>query len=231
MLLHHNTHVHTFVGGSGRQGSFVAENHGPIGTFSYEIILTATDSSGLQVEHERQRRPSPATRRRRPRRPALTATAAGSEPIDLRWAASTDNVGVDRLSRRALPRARAAPNFAEIAAPAARRSATRRSRRRRRYRYRVRAADASGNLGGYSTVADATTDAPPPAPPGLVGGVGVRRGHGHHHGRRIGQRQHRHDHRRDLDDAGPLRQRAELQRREQRGAGGELAVARTCGRR
>ena len=46
VLLHHNTHVHTFVGGTGSQGSFVAENHGPIGTFSYEIILTATDSSG-----------------------------------------------------------------------------------------------------------------------------------------------------------------------------------------
>ena len=49
MLLHHNTHVHTFVGGTGSQGSFVAEDHGPIGTFSYEIILTATDSSGLKT--------------------------------------------------------------------------------------------------------------------------------------------------------------------------------------
>ena len=49
VLLHHNTHVHTFVGGTGDQGSFVAENHGPIGTFSYEIILTATDSSGLKA--------------------------------------------------------------------------------------------------------------------------------------------------------------------------------------
>src|SRR5262249_46144528 len=37
VLLHHNTHVHTFVGGSGSSGSFVAENHGPIGTFSYEV--------------------------------------------------------------------------------------------------------------------------------------------------------------------------------------------------
>ena len=46
VLLHHNTHVHTFVGGTGTQGSFVAEDHGAVGTFSYEIILTATDSSG-----------------------------------------------------------------------------------------------------------------------------------------------------------------------------------------
>ena len=49
VLLHHNTHVHTFVGGTGTSGSFVAENHGSIGTFSYELILTATDSSGLQA--------------------------------------------------------------------------------------------------------------------------------------------------------------------------------------
>ena len=54
VLLHHNTHVHTFVGGTGTQGSFVAENHGPIGTFFYEIILTATDSSGLQASTQRQ---------------------------------------------------------------------------------------------------------------------------------------------------------------------------------
>ena len=49
MLLHHNTHVHTFVAGAGFQGSFVAEDHGPIGAFSYEIILEATDSSGLKA--------------------------------------------------------------------------------------------------------------------------------------------------------------------------------------
>ena len=48
VLLHHNTHVHTFVAGHGFQGSFVAEDHGAIGTFSYEIILEATDSTGLK---------------------------------------------------------------------------------------------------------------------------------------------------------------------------------------
>jgi hypothetical protein len=31
-----------------RSGDFVAEDHGPVGSFSYEIILTATDSSGLK---------------------------------------------------------------------------------------------------------------------------------------------------------------------------------------
>jgi chitodextrinase len=37
------------------------------------------------------------------------------------------------------------------------------------YRYRVRAVDASGNLGGYSNLAEATTGAAPPPPAGLVG--------------------------------------------------------------
>jgi len=47
ILLHHNDHVHSYLGGTGTGGSFVIENHGE-GTFYYEIILTATDSSGLK---------------------------------------------------------------------------------------------------------------------------------------------------------------------------------------
>ncbi len=46
ILLHHNTHVHTFVGSNGPTGSFVAVYHG-LGDYAYELILTATDSSGL----------------------------------------------------------------------------------------------------------------------------------------------------------------------------------------
>lgn len=47
VYLHHNQHLHTVLeldGVSG--GSFIAQDHG-LGTYSYEIILTATDSSGL----------------------------------------------------------------------------------------------------------------------------------------------------------------------------------------
>ena len=54
VLLHHNTHVHTFVGGTGAQGSFVAEDHGPIGTFSYEIILDGHRQQRAEVDHQRQ---------------------------------------------------------------------------------------------------------------------------------------------------------------------------------
>ena len=48
VLLHHNSHVHTFVSGTGSSGDFTAEDHGDIGTFVYEIVLTATDSTGLK---------------------------------------------------------------------------------------------------------------------------------------------------------------------------------------
>ncbi len=46
MLLHHNEHVHPVLNLTGSGGSLTAESHGP-GTYSYEIILTARDSSGL----------------------------------------------------------------------------------------------------------------------------------------------------------------------------------------
>ncbi|MFN7928587.1 MAG: NPCBM/NEW2 domain-containing protein [Blastocatellia bacterium] len=45
LLLHHDTHVHPYVGATGAGGSFVVENHSA-GTFYYEIILTVTDSRG-----------------------------------------------------------------------------------------------------------------------------------------------------------------------------------------
>lgn len=47
IILHHNEHIHPFLTSTGTSGSFVVENHGA-GTFWYEIILTATDSSGLK---------------------------------------------------------------------------------------------------------------------------------------------------------------------------------------
>jgi glucose/arabinose dehydrogenase len=46
VLLHHNEHVHLLQSGSGGGGSFDVVNHG-VGTFAFEIILTATDSTGL----------------------------------------------------------------------------------------------------------------------------------------------------------------------------------------
>ena len=46
VLLHHNDHVHPNLAVTGTGGSFVVESHGE-GSFAYEIVLTATDNSGL----------------------------------------------------------------------------------------------------------------------------------------------------------------------------------------
>jgi concanavalin A-like lectin/glucanase superfamily protein len=47
VLLHHNTHTHILVSSTGSGGSFLVEDHG-VGDFGFEIILNATDSSGLK---------------------------------------------------------------------------------------------------------------------------------------------------------------------------------------
>ena len=89
VLLHHNSHVHTFVSGTGSSGSFMAEDHGDIGTFAYEIVLTATDSTGLKsstsvtlpVAHDITLPSAPT---------GLAATVAGSGQVALTWVAPFD---------------------------------------------------------------------------------------------------------------------------------------------
>ncbi len=46
VLLHHDDHIHPYFIATGPQGSFVTVDHGG-GVYYWEIILTATDSSGL----------------------------------------------------------------------------------------------------------------------------------------------------------------------------------------
>ena len=207
VLLHHNTHVHTFVAGTGFSGSFQAEDHGDIGTFSYEIILEATDSSGLK------RRTSvnvPVGSDTIAAVGAHGAPAAASSPsrIDLNWTASTDNAAVSgyRVERC---QGAGCTNFAQVGTPTARpRTATRGLSPSTTYRYRVRAVDASGNLGAYSSIAAATTPGRPGHPAGPGRGLGVQRGSGHHYRRRLRQRQPGDlGGRRHLVDAGPLRRR------------------------
>lgn len=48
ILLHHQDHVHTVAQTTGNQGSFTVENHDAIGAYYYEVILTVTNSGGLQ---------------------------------------------------------------------------------------------------------------------------------------------------------------------------------------
>jgi glucose/arabinose dehydrogenase/regulation of enolase protein 1 (concanavalin A-like superfamily) len=47
VLLHHETHVHTWVTATGTGGSFFNDIQDPTAVYSFEIILIATDSSGL----------------------------------------------------------------------------------------------------------------------------------------------------------------------------------------
>jgi glucose/arabinose dehydrogenase len=49
VLLHHNTHQHIVQETQGAAGRFTVLDHDPVGTFSYEIILTAEDTSGLRT--------------------------------------------------------------------------------------------------------------------------------------------------------------------------------------
>jgi glucose/arabinose dehydrogenase/chitodextrinase len=171
VLLHHNSHVHTFVGGSGSQGSFVAQSHGPIGTFSYEIILTATDSSGLSASTSVP--VSIAADTVLPTAPTgLTASAVSPTQVNLSWTAASDNVGVTgyRVERC---QGNGCTNFVEVATPAGTNFNDTGRSPQTTYRYQVRAADAANNLGPYSSIASATTPAlpdttPPSAPSGLT---------------------------------------------------------------
>jgi hypothetical protein len=165
------------VGGSGSSGSFVAENHGPIGTFTYEIVLTATDSSGLSTSRSVSLPVIGDTTP--PSAPgALTATANGAGRIDLAWQAATDD---NSIAGYQVERCQGATctNFVQLSqAPTGTSMSDTGLLPSTTYRYRVRAADAMGNVGDYSNVASATTDDAPPAPAGLVAGYTFDAGSG-----------------------------------------------------
>ena len=178
ILLHHNTHVHTYVQSTGSSGSFVVEDHG-LGTYAYEIILSATDSSGLTGTASVMLPATPDTTP--PTTPATaTATAVSATQINVSWSASTDD---GALFGYYVERCQGAgcSNFAQIVTTSAASFSNTGLAAETSYSYRVRAVDASGNLSGYSPVATATTltAAPPPPPPtGLVAAYGFDEGAG-----------------------------------------------------
>lgn len=97
---------------------------------------------------------------------SLTATAVSQTQINLSWAASTDNVGIQNYRVERCTGA-SCTNFLQIATPwTATLSDTGRTAVTT-YRYRVRASDAAGNLSGYSPIASATAlDTTAPTMPG-----------------------------------------------------------------
>ena len=176
VLLHHNTHVHTFVAGTGTSGSFVAEDHGPIGTFSYEIILEATDSSGLKSTTSvtipvvaDTTPPSAPT--------GLVASAPSWDRAQLSWSTSTDNAAVTayRVERC---QGVGCSTFAQVAQVTTTGYLDLGLAASTSYSYRVVAVDAAGNVSGYSSVASVSTPAAPPVPAGLVLGYSFDAGSG-----------------------------------------------------
>jgi fibronectin type 3 domain-containing protein len=176
VLLHHNSHIHTFVGSIGSSGSFVADNHGPIGTFSYEVILTAIDSSGLTgtasvtlpVVSDIVPPTTPS---------GLTAAAMSFSQINLSWTGSTDDVALTGY-RVEQCQGNGCSNFTESATVSGTTLGSTGLLADTSYSFRVRAVDASGNLSGYSNVATARTLTPPPALPGLVAAHSFNEGSG-----------------------------------------------------
>ncbi len=154
ILLHHNTHVHTVIGASGSQGTFETEFHGA-GTFSYELILTATDSSGVSATTSvllpQLVDSLPPTAPGTP-----IATVAGAQ-ITLGWSPAKDNAGVASYE---LERCQGAGcgNFSVIATPSTT-TYVDLALPMTAYRYRVRALDTSNNAGNYSSVTDVITGA------------------------------------------------------------------------
>jgi glucose/arabinose dehydrogenase/chitodextrinase len=161
ILLHHNDHIHTLQTSTGASGSFVTQYHG-VGTYSYEIVLTATDSSGLKnstsvtlpVLQDTAPPSAPG---------GLSAIALGAHQVRLTWTAATDNSG---SSGHRVERCQAAgcSNFAQIGTPAGATFDDAGLTASTTYRYRVLAVDATGNLSAYSNIASVTTQAPPLTP-------------------------------------------------------------------
>lgn len=175
VLLHHNDHVHSHVGGTGFAGSFVAEYHG-VGTYSYELILSATDSSGLVASTSVQVPVLPDTTP--PTAPTgLVASATGSNAIDLVWNPSSDNavVALYRIERCTGP---GCTDFSEIDVSPDTTFTDFGLSPMTRYRYQIRAVDPTGNMSLHSNVSGAQTAGLPPQQPGLVAAYAFDEGSG-----------------------------------------------------
>jgi hypothetical protein len=166
VLLHHNTHVHTHTEGTGATGSFVVENHGPIGTFSYEILLTATDASGLS--RSTSVTVNVGTDSVPPSTPTgLTATASSYDTVGLSWSPSTDNAAVTGYQLQRCTGS-GCTAFTTIATPTGTTYSDTGLAGTTSYSYRVIAVDASGNASGASATTTVTTPDAPAVPAGLV---------------------------------------------------------------
>ena len=194
----------TFTAGAGALTATAPANANiaPPGVY----MLFITDANGVPSVSKMVTVSATAPDTSPPTAPAgLTATAAGSSQVNLSWTAATDNVGVTgyRVERC---QGAGCTNFTQVGTPTATTFNDTDRAASTTYRYRVRAADAAGNLGGYSTIAEATTSAASVHAAGPGGRLGVLRGVRLDDRRCVRQRERRDDHQRHMVDPGPLRQ-------------------------
>jgi YD repeat-containing protein len=99
----------------------------------------------------------------------LAATVASATQINLKWTASTDNVGVTGYRVESCSGA-SCTTFAQIGTPTTTSYSASGLAAATKYSFRVRATDAAGNLSSYSSTASGTTstaaDTTPPTAPG-----------------------------------------------------------------
>ncbi len=138
--------------------------------------------------------------------------------MNLNWTASTDNVGVSgyRVERC---QGAGCTNFAQVGTPTATAYSDTGLAPSTTYRYQVRAVDAVRQPRRVLHPGRGHHPVAPPTPPGLVGAWAFNEGSGTTTADASGRGNHGNLDRRHLDDPGPLRQRPELQRLEQRGPG------------
>ena len=156
----------TFTAGAGALTATAPANANiaPPGVY----MLFITDANGVPSVAKMVTVSATAPDTSPPTAPAgLTATAAGSSQVNLSWTAATDNVGVTgyRVERC---QGAGCTNFTQVATPTGTTYSDTGRSASTTYRYRVRAADAAGNLGGYSTAAEATTSAVQASTPTFV---------------------------------------------------------------
>jgi len=174
VVLHHDTHVHTVLATTGTGGSFEAEYHGT-GSYSYEVELRAIDRSGLSDLASSTIYLLPDTTP--PSAPGpLSAVAVGEGRIDLAWVPATDLGGISGYRVERCPGSSCA-NFTQIATVPSPSFADSGLAAQATYRYRVLAVDATGNIGPYSNVSQATTPAGASSA-GLVAAYGFDEGAG-----------------------------------------------------
>jgi glucose/arabinose dehydrogenase len=162
LLFSHDGQTDTNPAGTGASGSFTIQYSSTNPPPSYQLVLTAVDSSGLIASTNIAIPVLPDTVN--PSVPANLNATPGSSEIFLMWDPASDNAAVaDYIIERA---GGPTTNFLQIATTANTDFTDTALIGNTAYTYRIRARDASGNVSGYSNSAGALS-------PGTSAGLGL----------------------------------------------------------